>query len=128
MARHGKISILDTNITSWDASVSGPDVRVLEDGRAYIAALSAENARSGKVYTSRMDVENSEISHLGNDGDYHSDIGTSVRWMLLPYLPAWPAFFSETARNQRALRDWFICSAWVAHLVLLLVCCTYPGR
>lgn len=81
MAWHGKLSILDTAITSWDASVDGPDERVLEaDGgnRAYIAALSGENAQSGKIFTSRMDVENTEISYLGNEGDYHNDIGAFV--------------------------------------------------
>lgn len=79
VAWHGKLSILDTKITSWDAAAGGPDERVLEDGRAYIAALSGENAESGKVYTSRMDVEDSEISYLGNEGDYHNDIGAFDR-------------------------------------------------
>eukprot|EP00752_Nemacystus_decipiens_P001269 g1266.t1 len=74
IAWHGKISILDTEITSWDASVDGPDERVQEDGRAYIAALSSENDVLDKVYTSRMDVEDSEISYLGNVGDYHNDV------------------------------------------------------
>lgn len=78
VAYHGKISILDTTITSWDSSVGGPDERVQEDGRAYIAALSGENASTGKVYTSRMDVEDSEIMYLGNEGDYHNDIGAFV--------------------------------------------------
>lgn len=73
IAWHGKLSILDTTITSWDESVGGPDERL--EGRAYIAALSGENSAKTVVYTSRMDVEDSEISYLGNEGDYHNDIG-----------------------------------------------------
>lgn len=73
MAWHGKISILDTAITSWDASIGGPDERL--EGRAYIAALSSESEDGVHTYTSRMDVEDSEISYLGNEGDYHNDIG-----------------------------------------------------
>lgn len=75
IARAGKISILDTVITSYDASTGAPDERL--EGRAYIAALSEENLGLGKVWTSRMDVENSEISYLGNEGDYHNDISES---------------------------------------------------
>ena len=72
-AEKAKLSILDTAITSWDATKDGPDERL--EGRAFIAALSGENASKGIVYTSRMDVEDSEISYLGNEGDYHNDIG-----------------------------------------------------
>lgn len=68
----GKISILDTAITSYDSSLDGPDERL--EGRAYIAALSMENVGLDKVWTSRMDVVESEISFLGNEGDYHNDI------------------------------------------------------
>ena len=73
MAWDGKISIKDTAITSWDASIDGPDERLA--GRAYIAALSGENSAGTKSWSSRMDVEDSEISYLGNEGDYHNDIG-----------------------------------------------------
>lgn len=69
----GKISIMDTVITSHDASTGAPDERL--EGRAFIAALSLENLEKGKVHTSRMDVERSDISYLGNEGDYHNDIG-----------------------------------------------------
>lgn len=71
-AWHGKLSILGTAITSWDASIGAPDERL--EGRAFIAALSGESD-SGGVHTSRMDVEDSEISYLGNEGDFHNDIG-----------------------------------------------------
>lgn len=68
---------MDTAITSWDSSIDGPDERL--EGRAYIAALSAESSNgNGIVYTSRMDVLDSEISYLGNEGDYHNDIGTYI--------------------------------------------------
>eukprot|EP00903_Cladosiphon_okamuranus_P007254 g7037.t1 len=95
IAWHGKLSILDTAITSWDASVGGPDERVLEvDGgnRAYIAALSGESAKWGKVYTSRMDVENTEISYLGNEGDYHNDIDSDygLVWKVQGYDDRYP--------------------------------------
>lgn len=76
IARAGKISILDTAITSYDASTGGPDERLA--GRAFIAALSLENSDSTKKWISRMDVEDSEISYLGNEGDYHDDISESV--------------------------------------------------
>lgn len=74
IAWHGKISINSTSITSWDATVDGPDARAVESGRAFIAALSSE-ASSGTVFESRMDVQGSEISYLGNAGDYHNDTG-----------------------------------------------------
>lgn len=54
--------------------MDGPDEREVESGRAFIAALSSE-ADNGMVYESRMDVEDSEISYLGNAGDYHNDTG-----------------------------------------------------
>ena len=63
---------MGTAITSWDASIGGPDERLA--GRAYIAALSSETEDGTTVYNSRMDVEDSEISYLGNEGDYHNDI------------------------------------------------------
>lgn len=72
IAKAGKISILDTSVISYDASTGKPDERLA--GRAYIAALSLEQSAGGPVYTSRMDVEFSEISYLGNEGDYHNDI------------------------------------------------------
>lgn len=72
IAYHGKISIINTNIISYDETLDGPDER-LED-RAYIAALSSENNDQTKVWESRMDVNNSEISYLGNEGDYHNDV------------------------------------------------------
>ncbi|CAM9349963.1 unnamed protein product [Ectocarpus sp. 6 AP-2014] len=85
IAWHGKLSILDTAITSWDASLGGPDERL--EGRAYIAALSGENGAQTIVYTSRMDVEDSEISFLGNEGDYHNDIDSDygLLWKVQGY-------------------------------------------
>jgi len=82
VAWHGKISILDTAITSWDASIGGPDERL--EGRAFIAALSSETADGTHTYTSRMDVEDSEISYLGNEGDYHNDIGECAATCFSP--------------------------------------------
>lgn len=76
IAKAGKISILDTAITSYDASTGKPDERLA--GRAYIAALSQQES-TGEISTSRMDVEDSEISYLGNEGDYHNDISESSR-------------------------------------------------
>ena len=73
----GKISILDTTITSYDESKDGGDDRL--DGRAYIAALSLEDETTGAAWMSRMDVEDSDISYLGNEGDYHNDIGECTR-------------------------------------------------
>lgn len=66
---------MGTTITSYDASLDGPDERL--EGRAYIAALSSES--EGQAFTSRMDVTDSEISYLGNEGDYHNDLGESQR-------------------------------------------------
>ncbi|CAM9602836.1 unnamed protein product [Discosporangium mesarthrocarpum] len=66
-ANPGKISISNSTITSYDPATKKPDKR--ETGRAYIAALSSEDGGE-----SRMDVYLSEISYLGNDGDYHNDI------------------------------------------------------
>ena len=57
---------------SYDESIDGPDER-LED-RAYIAALSAENDDQTRLWESRMDVHDSEISYLGNEGDFHNDV------------------------------------------------------
>lgn len=68
----GKISILGTAITSYDESTGAGDERL--EGRAYIAALSLEDESSNSIWSSRMDVEDSEISFLGNEGDYHNDI------------------------------------------------------
>lgn len=67
MAQPEKIFIMGTAITSYDASVDGPDERL--EGRSYTAALSSES--EGQVFTSRMDVTDSDISFLGNEGDYH---------------------------------------------------------
>lgn len=76
VAHHGKISIIDTAVISYDESLDGPDERL--EGRAYIAALSSESDDQTKVWESRMDVHNSEISYLGNEGDYHNDISELV--------------------------------------------------
>ena len=73
----GQISILDTAITSYDESKGGGDERL--EGRAYIAALSLEDETSGTAWISRMDVEDSDISYLGNEGDYHNDISECPR-------------------------------------------------
>lgn len=72
IAYHGKISIVDTTIVSYDESLDGPDERLAD--RAYIAALSGEKNDQTRVWESRMDVDNSEISYLGNEGDYHNDV------------------------------------------------------
>ncbi|CAM9960530.1 unnamed protein product, partial [Hapterophycus canaliculatus] len=90
IAWHGKLSILDTAITSWDLTTDAPDERL--EGRAYIAALSGENAGMGIVYTSRMDVEDSEISYLGNEGDYHNDIDSDygLVWKVQGYDDRYP--------------------------------------
>lgn len=111
-AWHGKLSILDTAITSWDESIGGPDERL--EGRAYIAALSGQNADGSIVYTSRMDVEDSEISYLGNEGDYHNDIG-ALRWLPWCVLLAYCGLQLRKQRIQRGLggSQHPVRSAWV---------------
>ncbi|CAM9241261.1 unnamed protein product [Choristocarpus tenellus] len=80
IASPGKISILETDITSYDPETNGPDTRLA--GRAYIAALSY---MEGDVcMASRMDIIKSEISFVGNEGDYHNDINNDygVVWKV----------------------------------------------
>ncbi|CAM9971825.1 unnamed protein product [Sphacelaria rigidula] len=81
---------MNTNISSYDETLDGPDER-LED-RAYIAALSSENNDQTKVWESRMDVNNSEISYLGNEGDYHNDVNSTfgLLWKVLGYDDRFP--------------------------------------
>lgn len=88
IADAGKISIMGTTITSYDASIDGPDERLA--GRAYIAALSSES--DGVAHTSRMDVEDSDISYLGNEGDYHNDIDNDygLVWKVEGYDDRYP--------------------------------------
>ncbi|CAM9430926.1 unnamed protein product [Ascophyllum nodosum] len=90
IAYHGKISIMNTAIMSYDESIDGPDER-LED-RAYIAALSAENDDQTRLWESRMDVHDSEISYLGNEGDFHNDVNNTfgLVWKVEGYDDRFP--------------------------------------
>lgn len=96
IAEAGKISILDTVVTTYDASTDGPDERL--DGRAYIAALSYEDD-DGVAHTSRMDVERSDISYLGNEGDYHNDIGEFSSRLETFHTPNEPIAKSNLSTN-----------------------------
>nr|QGV16393.1 Mannuronate C5-epimerase [Saccharina japonica] len=98
IAMAGQISILDTAITSYDESKGGSDERL--EGRAYIAALSLEDETTGEAWISRMDVEDSEISYLGNEGDYHNDINNDygLVWKVEGYDDRFPGDLSLFSR------------------------------
>jgi parallel beta-helix repeat protein len=60
----GTIDIADTEITSWNNTVNGPDKNP-NAHRAFILARSALNADGVTPNESRMNIVNSDISYLG---------------------------------------------------------------
>lgn len=67
-ADYGNILIDSTKITSWDSSVNGPDTEYSTYQRAFIRARSKLASDGTTPLESRMDIFNSEISHLGYAG------------------------------------------------------------
>jgi poly(beta-D-mannuronate) C5 epimerase len=62
----GWLDIRNTKITSWDSAVNGPDTETATYRRAYVRARSTLDPDGVTAHESRMDVIDSEISHLGS--------------------------------------------------------------
>lgn len=66
-AEHGTLQIDSTRITSWDPAADGPDTNY-GNGRAYVRVRSKRASDGTTPLESRMDINESEISHLGYNG------------------------------------------------------------
>lgn len=77
-ADHGTFDIRATRVTSWDATVNGPDVQH-ENGRAFIRARSRMRSMMLIPLQSRMDIVDSEIAHLG----YNANESYGLSWKVV---------------------------------------------
>ncbi|MGN9912909.1 right-handed parallel beta-helix repeat-containing protein [Phytohabitans sp. LJ34] len=73
MANHGTVDMRSTSVTSWDDLAGGPDTNPAVPaggarGRAFIRVLSTLAADGRTPLESRLDIVDSEVSHLGYYG------------------------------------------------------------
>lgn len=87
-ADHGTFEIRRTLIRSWNPSVNAPDTDI-RDGRAFIRVRSRLAADGRSALESRMDVIDSEISHLG----YNASETQGLVWKVLGSMSKVPALF-----------------------------------
>ena len=76
----GAIDIRSTFITSWDDQVNGPDTEYTTYRRAFIRVRSFLGNDGATPYESRMDITDSEISHLGS----HNAESYGLTWKVNP--------------------------------------------
>ncbi|MEY2407615.1 MAG: mannuronan 5-epimerase [Verrucomicrobiota bacterium] len=77
----GNLDIRSTKITSWDDAVSGPDTECASFHRAYIRCRSSLNEDGVTPNESRMDIIDSEISHLGcHEAEAYGLVWKVVAW------------------------------------------------
>lgn len=85
-AHGGSLDLMKTKVTSWDDSKGDVDTN-FADGRSYISAISevvldagetCQGSAKNNMGEARMDVENSEISHLG----YEESESWGLSWKL----------------------------------------------
>jgi len=85
-AHGGSLDISNTKVTSWDMSINGVDTNI-EDTRAYLSAISevlvdsdetCKGVAKNDMGEARMDIEKSEISHLG----YKMAEAWGISWKL----------------------------------------------
>ena len=93
----GEIDIRSTFITSWDDEVGGPDTEYTSFGRSFIRVRSYLDDDLVTPHESRMDVIDSEISHLGS----HNAESYGLTWKVNP--PKTPGLFTIPITNLYSL-------------------------
>ena len=78
-ADHGFIDIKATRVTSWDTVANAPDAEHETFGRAFIRARSRMRSMVLIPLQSRMDITDSEISHLG----YNANESYGLVWKVV---------------------------------------------
>jgi len=76
----GEIDIRSTLITSWDDEVNGPDTEYTTYRRSFIRVRSYLDDDMVTPHESRMDIIDSEISHLGS----HNAESYGLTWKVNP--------------------------------------------
>jgi len=93
----GEIDIRSTFITSWDEDVGGPDTEYSSFGRSFIRVRSYLDDDLVTPHESRMDVIDTEISHLGS----HNAESYGLTWKVNP--PKTPGLFTIPITNLYSL-------------------------
>lgn len=89
-ADYGTLDIRSTRIRSWNAAANGPDTS-LSDGRAFIRVRSRLASDGVTPLESRMDVIDSEVSHLG----YNNSETQGLVWKVLGSTSTYPRLFDQ---------------------------------
>ena len=79
----GTIDMDSTRVTSWDEAAQGPDLEYETYKRSYIHVRSFLDSDGVTARQSRMDIVNSEVSHLG----YAGSEAYGLSWKVLGNTP-----------------------------------------